>query len=273
MANWIAGYWFARQLKLNFAHTPFSQERWEYFLGFGEHEITTAELIHTRGYHKVVLPLFDEFSGGQLSFVQDIIHSYRDQRVVFVAEQDQSFRDHFLIMEDLKNKFYTAPARKSDRLIYSRNTLNIAIHIRRGDVAPKSQTKNTNFSMRWQDSSYFINLLSTVLPIIQKPVALYLFSQADPGEFREFEKFKNIHFCTNMEPQDTFLHLVHADILMTSKSSFSYKPALLNNGIKICPRNFWHGYPETDDWILAEEDGTFDAGRLIKVLEKYSPQP
>jgi len=44
--------------------------------------------------------------------------------------------------------------------------------------------------------------------------------------------------------------------LITSKSSFSYKAALLNNGLKICPKNFWHGYPSTNDFILVEEDGT-----------------
>jgi hypothetical protein len=32
----------------------------------------------------------------------------------------------------------------------------------------------------------------------------------------------------------------------------------MNDGIKICPRNFWHGYPDTKDWILVENDGSFD---------------
>ena len=46
---------------------------------------------------------------------------------------------------------------------------------------------------------------------------------------------------------------------ITSKSSFSYKPALLNkNGIKVCPRNFWHGYPDTKDWIMCDNDGNIE---------------
>ena len=49
--------------------------------------------------------------------------------------------------------------------------------------------------------------------------------------------------------------MVYADCLITSKSSFSYKPALLSDGIKISPINFWHGYPKTSDWLLASDEG------------------
>jgi hypothetical protein len=48
-----------------------------------------------------------------------------------------------------------------------------------------------------------------------------------------------------------------ADLLITSKSSFSYKPALLSKGLKVCPKDFWHGYPDTSDWILVDEKGSF----------------
>ena len=65
-----------------------------------------------------------------------------------------------------------------------------------------------------------------------------------------------------MNAQDSFLHMVNADMLITSKSSFSYKPALLSNGVKISPRNFWHGYPNTKDWILVDDNGQFDTSQL-----------
>lgn len=35
IANWIAGYWFAQQFRLKFAHIPFSTKKWDDFLGFG----------------------------------------------------------------------------------------------------------------------------------------------------------------------------------------------------------------------------------------------
>ena len=59
----------------------------------------------------------------------------------------------------------------------------------------------------------------------------------------------------DMGAQASFLHMVYADVLITSKSSFSYKPALLNHGIKVCPENFWHGYPDSNDWVMVDNHG------------------
>ena len=68
-------------------------------------------------------------------------------------------------------------------------------------------------------------------------------------------KFQNLKFCLDVSPMDSFLHMVFADVLITGKSSFSYKAALLNNGKKVCPKEFWHGYPQTNSWVMANESG------------------
>lgn len=60
-----------------------------------------------------------------------------------------------------------------------------------------------------------------------------------------------------MNAQHSFLHMVNADLLITSKSSFSYKPALLSNGIKVCPSDFWHDYPKKKDFLLVDNKGDF----------------
>jgi len=266
LANWIAGYWFAGQFGLKFAHTPFSIEKWENFLGFGENEISAKELIKNHGYKKVRLPLFDENNIKEIDLIKRIIASYLDKKVVFVAEQDQFYRDQFGVMEQIKQKFHNATARKNDRLIYSNKNFNIAIHVRRGDIVVGKET-NANHLMRWQDNSYFEKVLSTMIDHlkIEKPIAIYLFSQGKQKDFQSIEKFQNIHFCLDMSAQDSFLHMVYADLLITSKSSFSYKPALLSNGIKVCPRDFWHGYPDNEDWILVEKDGSFSRNSIMKL--------
>jgi hypothetical protein len=111
--------------------------------------------------------------------------------------------------------------------------------------------------MRWQGSDYFVKVLENVLNCIEtsKPIAIYLFSQGTVSDFPQFSIFQNLHFCLDMNAQDSFLHMVFADLLITSKSSFSYKPALLNKNIKVSPKVFWHGYPKTKDWIMSTEDG------------------
>lgn len=266
MANWIAGYWYAKQFDLKFAHSPFSTEEWEKFLGLGENENSVDYLINTKGYKKVRLPIFDEFKLDEISLVKKIIKSYGNQKIVFIAEQDQGYRDQFGVQNDIKLKFCTAASRKKDVIIYDKSKYNIAIHIRRGDITVGQKNKHYSFLKRWQDNSYFENVLDNALQHLKtdKEIAIYVFSQGNIDDFKNFEKHENIIFCLDMSAQQSFLHMVNADLLITSKSSFSFKPALLSNGIKICPKDFWHGYPKQSDWILAEEDGKINTNLIIK---------
>ena len=257
MANWIAGYWFARQFGLKFAHIPFSTKKWDDFLGFGNGEPLVSELKR-QGYKTRRLPLFSEKNADEIQLNRLIIQSYAGKKVVFVAEQDQFYKDLYGIMEDIRRKFYSAPTRKNDRLTYSDKNFNIAIHVRRGDIM--ADPNNPNLAMRYLSNDYFEKVLKQVIENIKtdKPIHIYFFSQGKPEDYPEFTHYSNLHWCLDMGAQDSFLHFVYADLLITSKSSFSYKPALLNKGIKVCPRNFWHGYPNSKDWILADNDGNFD---------------
>jgi hypothetical protein len=255
MANWIAGYWFAKQFSLNYAHSQFSNDAWEVFLGLGEDEISVSELVKIKRYKRVRLPLFDEHNLKEVSIIKQIIRSYSNQKVVFVAEQDQFYEEQFGVMEDLQRKFYNAKARSFDKLIYNEDNFNIAIHVRRGDITVGQINKNPNLLMRWQDNDYFVNTLEKVLEVTStaKPIRVYLFSQGKLEDFKDFNKFPSIEFCLHMGANDSFLHMVYADLLITSKSSFSYKPALLSRGTKIVPEGFWHGYPNNENWIIGNE--------------------
>ena len=269
MANWIAGYWFSQQFETKFAHIPFSNSKWESFLGFGEGEMTVEDL-QNNGYKKVRLPLFDEYNENEVALNKKIMASYSNQKVIFVAEQDQGYKDQFGVMQNIKDKFHIAPARAKEHSIFDKHLFNIAIHVRRGDIVIGQENQNPNLLLRWQGNDYFETVLIQVLEGLKvtKPIAVYLFSQGDNSDFPEFEKFDNLHFCLDMNAQDSFLHMVNADLLTTSKSSFSYKPALLSRGIKVCPQNFWHGYPDTKDFVLVDDNGSFDSNLLnIKLYE------
>ncbi|MGN0558019.1 MAG: hypothetical protein ACI4IS_01035 [Acutalibacteraceae bacterium] len=261
MANWIAGYWYAKLFGLKFAHIPFSKisapfiaDEWDAFLGFGNGEESAEDLV-SRGWKKVILPRFDEYSDKQVSVIQKIIDSYKGEKVILILEQDQFYHDQYGVMNDIKRKFYDV--HKNDRLQYSKDEFNIAVHVRRGDIVQNKGENNPNLSMRWLDNDYFVNALKSTLELIStdKKVHIYLFSQGDAKDYSEFDEFSNITFCLDMDAKASFLHMVYADALITSKSSFSYKPALLCEGLKICPKNFWHGYPKASDWILLDDEG------------------
>jgi hypothetical protein len=266
MSNWLAGYWFARQFGLKFAHVPFPDREWEDFLGFGDNEERVKDLVKS-GYRIRRLPLFEEHNPDETELIKAIIRSYSGKRVVFIAELDQFHRDLYSVMDDIRHKFHNAKARQSDRLIYSKEDFNIAVHVRRGDIVAGALAGDEGMLMRWQDNDYFVNVLSQILKIIHtgRHIVIHLFSQGKIDDFREFGRFENMQFHLDMNPLDSFLHMVHADLLVTGKSSFSYKPALLNKGIKLCPRDFWHGYPDDPQWILAESNGLFDANRLKSI--------
>lgn len=259
MANWIAGYWFARRFNLNFAHIPFSSATWESFLGFYQGEETIENLLR-QGYRVVRIPLFDEMNQIEVNKILKIVDYYKTEKVILLAEQDQFYRKQYDVSEDLKKKFYSCCERKDQKLIFQPDTFNIAIHVRRGDIVQSGNVKeNPNLTMRYQSNDYFVKALEHALEMTKnkRNVNIFVFSQGKVEDYPEFQRFPNVHFCLDMNAKQSFLHMVYADMLITSKSSFSYKPALLSNGIKICPENFWHGYPNSDDWILLDDSGEF----------------
>jgi hypothetical protein len=280
MANWIAGYWWANHFGLKFAHSSFSSKAWEDFLGFGLNEASVTELTSNQGYRVVNLPPFRTTEQTDLALIKRIIASYHDRRVVFMLHQDQPYADQFGVMDQLQQKFHSAPARQKDRLVFSQDHFNIAVHVRRGDIVEGQKNGNANHQMRWQDNDYFKNVLENVLKILNtdKPVAIYLFSQGIPEDFRDFDSFENLRLCLDMNAQDSFLHMVFADLLVTSKSSFSYKPALLSKGIRVCPKDFWHGYPDDRSWIMVDSNNSLstsciNADDLTMLCEGITSKP
>lgn len=256
MGNWHAGLWHAAQFGLSHAHMPFSTDNWERFLGYGNGEVTVDELKH-QGYKVRHLPFFMEDDERMIAVNKEIIASYSGEKVVFVAEQDQRYDLQYGVREEIQKRFYSSPARKEDKLIYQSGHFNIAVHVRRGDIM--ADLSKPELAMRYLANDYYYKVLSAVIRLLKvnKPVNIYLFSQGKPEDFPEFKEFENLHWCLDMNARQSFLHMVYADLLITSKSSFSYKPALLNKKIKVSPRNFWHGYPDEPDWILCNDDGTF----------------
>lgn len=262
LANWLTGHWYANIFGLKFAHIPLTPN-WEDFFELGKDEIKVEDLIK-EGYKLRKLPSVNERNPHDLILNKAIIQSYAGKKLVLIAEQDQNTED-FGEIELLKQKYYQAKARNNERLLYRKDQFNIACHVRRGDIVGK---KDDGMQMRWQNQDYFVNVLKSVLNNLdnRKSTSIYLFSQGEQQDFSEFEQFPNLHFCLDMNVRDSFSHLIYADLLITSKSSFSYKPALISNAVKVCPKSFWHGYPNTVKWVVADDNGAFDENQLKQAL-------
>jgi hypothetical protein len=119
-----------------------------------------------------------------------------------------------------------------DLIYFNKNAINIAVHIRRGDVS-KSQ-----YPDRYLPTSYFKPIIDKLL--LQFPGAnVCIFTEITPENREEFNIFTNIKIISGGDVLITFEHLSKADILITSKSSFSYVAALYN-GNTVLYTNFWH---------------------------------
>lgn len=262
IANFNGGYHYSMLFGIPFAYPGFCNQEWEHFLGFGEGEISVEEL-KKQGYRMRRLPYFSE-SEKSLALIRQIIRSYAGEKIILSVELDQFYQKQYEVIPYIKRKFEEASARKEDRLIYRKGRISMAVHIRRGDIVAaaaqeagegKETAAAKGMSKRWLSLDYFENIVKQVSEEIGDQLDIYLFSQGDKKEYRRFEKYGSVIYCFDMSDRDSFLHMVRADILVISKSSFSYKPALLADGIRICPPDFWHGYPEDEKWIVADEEG------------------
>lgn len=266
IANYNNGLRWSQYFGLKHAYYHFADENWDKFLGFGQGEESVEEL-KKRGWKVKTLPYFSE-DEKDLELIRMIIKSYGGQKIILNINLDQFYQQQYGVMSYIKNKFENAIARKADKVIYESEHINIAVHIRRGDIVEGQKTGNVQLTQRWLDIDYYeeivrktveaikgtsndLNIKVDLLRKKEGPVDIYIFSQ-DQDDYSNFNRYGNVIACNDMSAIDSFLHMVRADILVTSKSSFSYKPALIADGIRICPGNFWHDYPSDDHWIVVE---------------------
>ena len=118
---------------------------------------------------------------------------------------------------------------------FSSDTTNIAIHIRRGDV------NSNDHPIRFTPIEYYYNIVEHFIKTVTKP-NICIFSEVSDrnhNEFEELSKKNHVRVLTNLDILTTFEHMVYSDILVTSKSSFSYLAGLLNSK-SVIYMDFWH---------------------------------
>ena len=140
------------------------------------------------------------------------------------------------------------------------NTLDVCLHVRRGDVSKTSRTTARSFT----SDDFFITVaqhITSTLDEARIPYEVHVHSQGSP---EEFSKYAALGYQLHLdEPAlDTHIQLVNADVLVTSKSSFSYTAALLNRGSVLYQRL---KHPPLPAWTVIEPTGAFDE-RAISVL-------
>ena len=141
-------------------------------------------------------------------------------------------------MDNIKQLYW----KNKNKNYYNNNKFNIAIHIRR-----ENAHDNGNAGERiTTPDEYYLNVMSFIREKHKdKEITFHIYSQ---GKIEDFVKFINdnteLHINDNL--LSTFMGMVAAECLVTSKSSLSYVAALISDG-EIYYTKFWHGPKK--DWI------------------------
>jgi len=120
------------------------------------------------------------------------------------------------------------------------NNIDIAIHIRRGDVNKKN--------IRFTNNNIYFKLINQLI----KKYPHYKITIFSQGKYQDFSDLglNETNFKLNIDIMETFHSLVSAKILVISKSSFSYSAALLNTNIIYYLEDFinwWH--KPLNNWV------------------------
>ena len=139
------------------------------------------------------------------------------------------------VLEELRTCYNSNPKPNIEN-IYKPNTYNIALHIRRGDVA-----QTNRHSSRFTHNIEYINIVGSLT--LPENSVIHVFSEGSIDDFQDIKTaFPETIFHLNTNIQETFHCMVKADMLIISKSSFCYCAALLNenkvNGTLI--KSWWH---------------------------------
>jgi len=166
----------------------------------------------------------------------------------------------------------------------------VAVHVRRGEIM-------ANAPSRLLSDEYYLNVIHRVRTTLQElsiPYELEIHSELptrpfsvnlkdlgktddetfdfDQNYLRHFERLEQCQLIVNQHPLSAFLNLATADILIGSRSSFSYTAGIAGRNLSNIMPRFWHGL--LPDWIDTDSNtGEFDKNRLVQSLESKQSMP
>jgi hypothetical protein len=252
---------FARAMHLTYLHTPLAtvghndhndnewEKKWESFFNLGEGELRVDD---------------KRMSVSKRITISHPLMIKKQENALFVLLGCQQYTDIFpnrysRLKCILAARYYSTPKNIYD-LHYIPNKVNIAVHIRRGDVKPSDKDRYTG-------NKFILTLLAKIQALVTslgKESSIGIYSEGKISDFDELNMMtKNIY--NDLCPFTTFHNLVSADILVMAKSAFSYVAALLSKGI-VFYESF--GAKPQRDWIEVNGNAHFSSRLFIKKLRQ-----
>ena len=174
------------------------------------------------------------------------------------AQEHARFRDCLAPMLPVFRQRYrrTVPARER------KGALQIAVHVRRGDVGPDRADMFTH-------AAAFAKTIADLTKALKARGIAYEIAIFSQGEGNAFDGIEGQLFLDS-DPFDTMRRMIDADVLIMSKSCFSYVAALLGEGLCIFEEC---DLPAFEGWLLRDATGAIDAADLAAALDPVARPP
>ena len=139
-------------------------------------------------------------------------------------------------------------------MLYNDQTFNVAIHVRRGDVTSE------NHPLRFTSGAKLSKLINRIKGCLgSRKYQIWIFSISEDPDLRTIQS-EYVRLVSSLDIFDVLDHLISADLLVTSKSSIGYLPAIIGERI-VLYEPFWH--PPLSNWLNV--DLNFEP-KLIELL-------
>lgn len=169
----------------------------------------------------------------------DIIHIQQNDIHRIVEENIDVYLSDNPALNKIKKCFWE----NKNKNYYNNDKFNVAIHIRRPNIND-SRIDGTNTS-----DEYYLYVIRHIREKYKtKNIQFHIFSQGNIEIFKKYI-FHDTIFHINEELRSTFVGFVSADILVLSRSSFSYIAAFISEG-EIYYIDFW--CKPHKNWILLQ---------------------
>jgi hypothetical protein len=167
-----------------------------------------------------------------------IVHNFQTLRKIF----EQNINAYLMSpsLKNIKLNFW----KNKERNHFKNDRLNVAVHIRTNN---KVDIQLERF--RVSRLQYYFNIINNIRQKYRNSKKLPLFHIYSQNKLHDYKLYNNndIYYHLNENMFDSFIGMVAADILVTSKSSYSYIAAILSDG-EIYYNPFWH--PPKNSWIV-----------------------
>jgi hypothetical protein len=263
-SEWNAGFMLSQRYRLNFVHVPLP-EPWEFFLGWGKGELSYDSV---KRFRKIQLPLIpfkaDVDCIERLAYLISR-HKIRE-KTLFVLGYNQNAYDQTESGEVLRKKYDDNLAWKRVKVHKKDGEVTIAVHLRKGDILKSEK----DMKKRYIDAAWMGGLASHIVRNVKRTAKINVYSQGLTEEDKQaFSIVGGVSYFDNVDPCETLHNLLISDILVMSRSGFSYLAACMGRQLVVAPPKFWHCIPKGDRWIQIVDAPVLESKSAEMIRERF----